>query len=115
IDRDLYVFAAYAALAAVVAWRLLPTWRRMPALWPALAATVGFAVASQGLDMLSWEELSETGRRIWGPAEEILKTTATFCGVLYSGILLECAIAERIAITSAAESADPPERRASAG
>lgn len=92
MDRDVYVFGGYAVGAGLVGSRLYTSWRRRPALWPALIATVGLATASQILDALPWSGMAESDRRVLGPLEEILKTTATLCATLYSVTLVECTV-----------------------
>lgn len=111
LDRDVYVFATYALAAALVGWRLLPEWRRRPAVCAPLIVGTGLAAASQILDLVPWHQLSDAARRIWGPAEEILKSTATFCGALYSFVLLECLFAERAEESCGGEMKEAPAGR----
>lgn len=92
IDHDLYVWMVYGIVALWLGWGLLPSiMARRSTLFP-LAAMVTLFIASEATDLVPWDGLSDTQKRIFGPTEEILKTLGSASAVLYAFLLLEHAI-----------------------
>ena len=89
IDQDLYIFAVYGLAALVIGIKLIPSIiRDRGAIFP-LAAMVVFFAASEVVDMIPWDSLSDIQRTILGPTEEILKTMGSWSAVLYAELALE--------------------------
>ncbi len=95
LDSDLYIFGAYAGIAAVLALKLRPSLGRLPDLaLPALLAIVFFAL-SQGIDLLPWQAFRHDQQQWVGAAEEGSKCLGSWSLALLGLILLQSPEARR--------------------
>lgn len=87
MDHDLYVFGAYAVIAALLAWRLRgPLSHVRDVLLPTTVAVACFAI-SQAFDLVPWAALSHDTQQWVGAGEEAFKCMGSWSLAL-TGLVL---------------------------
>ena len=95
LDRDLYVFGAYAVMAGVILWHQWPHLRRAPDLaLPTALACAAFAL-SQCVDMFIWDAVPAASKNWVGGAEEGLKCLGSWSLALIGLMLPRTPIGSR--------------------